>query len=252
MCRRSDAPSDESCPSAPPPPPPPPPSLPPPRIPGAGQLACREVLHPGRAVAIEKDAVGTDELERIPLDRVVARGEHDAPGGTVVQSGELCRGSGGEPEIDHIAADGHEPRDRGVREHRAGNTGVTSQHDGRVFPFPFSLAPVPRHRPHPERRRIARDGFRSEVLADDAANAGYADHERVGHGGNVETVGGRVNPTRSGASHSAGTRGPKHLPLGGGDRQAADFRERVLERLHSAGIELPPLAHVQLFQRSLD
>src|SRR5439155_19981749 len=42
----------------------------------------------------------------------------------------------------------------------------------------------------------ARDEFRREVLADDPAHAGDADHEGVGHGGNVGTGVGRGNRTR--------------------------------------------------------
>src|SRR2546425_12155451 len=56
------------------------------------------ILPPGRQVAdprarsgIKKDAIGADELERVPFDGIVAGGEDDAAGGPMMLYGELYR-----------------------------------------------------------------------------------------------------------------------------------------------------------------
>src|SRR5437870_1182313 len=44
-------------------------------------LPRRQVAYPRARYTIKKDAIGTDELERIPFDGIVAGGQDDAAGG---------------------------------------------------------------------------------------------------------------------------------------------------------------------------
>ena len=156
----------------------------------------RERHHLRPTLRIKKDAVGADELEGVPLDRVVARREDDAAGGAVVLDRELRRGRGDQPQVDHVAADRHEARRRGAREHRPGRASIPAQHDGGAAAGPLPRSPFTGRCPNPKRRRVARHGLRRQVFADDAPDAGDADHQGIRHGGNVGTAGGRVNMTR--------------------------------------------------------
>jgi hypothetical protein len=64
-----------------------------------------ERAHFGAFSGFQKQPGRADELERIPLDRIVARRNHEAAGGMMVLDGELAGGRGGETDVDHVAAD---------------------------------------------------------------------------------------------------------------------------------------------------
>ena len=53
----------------------------------------------------EEGALVIEELQGIPVLRVVARRDDDAGIGTLLGDGKLCRRGGGETDIDHIKAD---------------------------------------------------------------------------------------------------------------------------------------------------
>ena len=60
---------------------------------GTRQGSCRgQFPYSGARDGIKKDAIGADELQRVPLDRVMAGGENDAAGGAMVLNRQLYRG----------------------------------------------------------------------------------------------------------------------------------------------------------------
>ena len=56
-------------------------------------LPRRQFAYPGPRYPIKKDAIGPDEFESIPFDRIVASRDDDAAGGPVVLHRQLYRGS---------------------------------------------------------------------------------------------------------------------------------------------------------------
>ena len=55
--------------------------------------------------ASRKSPLGPDELERVPLDRVVAGRDHQAARGVMVLDGQLAGRRRGQPDVDHVAPD---------------------------------------------------------------------------------------------------------------------------------------------------
>jgi hypothetical protein len=53
-----------------------------------------QFAYPRARGSIKKDAIGPDELERVPFDGIVAGGEDDAAGGPMMLHRELYRRSG--------------------------------------------------------------------------------------------------------------------------------------------------------------
>ena len=141
----------------------------------------RELPHARAGGAIEKDAVGADELEGVPFDGVVARGEHNPARGTVVLHGELDGGRRDEANVDHPAPDRHQAGRSGACEHGSGCAGITPQHDARRLALPPSPVPRPGLCPNAERRRPPGDDFGGEVRTDQAPHPRHAHHEGAGH-----------------------------------------------------------------------
>jgi hypothetical protein len=81
--------------------------------------------------AIEKEAGRTDELERVPLDRIMARRDSETASRLVVLDRELNGWSWNHSDIEYIASNRLE---RGVHdrlEHGAGHAAVTTNDDAR-------------------------------------------------------------------------------------------------------------------------
>src|SRR6266849_5599465 len=129
---------------------------------------------------IEEDAVRSDELEPIPLDRVVTGGDGDAARGAVMLDGQLDRGGGNEADVDHVASRGGQAGRDGRRERRARGAGIAPQHHRLAPPVAGSL-------PHPPPERLGPTSYdlRRQVLAHDATHARDPDHQGVGHAGNL-------------------------------------------------------------------
>src|SRR5205085_2306966 len=118
---------------------------------------------------VEKLAARGEELERVPLGGIVAGGEDDPARRVQDFDGELGGGRGRQPDVDQIAAGSGEPGGDGLEHHWTRLAGVAADD----------------HRPVAEtareRRTEAREHRRGERIADDAAHAGDADHERGAH-----------------------------------------------------------------------
>ncbi len=89
----------------------------------------RQFAYPRARHTIKKDAIGTDELERVPFDGIVARGEDDAAGGPMMLDGKLDGGCCHEAHIDYIAP--HRVNTSGgcAGEHGARGAGVAPDDD---------------------------------------------------------------------------------------------------------------------------
>ena len=144
-------------------------------IEGLPALLSRLVASPdGRAlVGAEELPARGQELERVPRRRVVARGEDHAPRRPEVLHRDLRRRGGGEAEIDHVPTGAHEPRRDGAMHQRPGAPRIATDHHGAGWQNPG------------KGRGEARHDRGGQALADDAADAGDADHERSGHGGHT-------------------------------------------------------------------
>ena len=125
------------------------------------------------SLAGEEQAVGTHELERIPLDWIVARRNDDPPGGVVMLDGELSGGCGDQSALDHGCPNRSQARSHGIGEHRARRSGIPRNDDSRRV-ISHEL---------PERCRISCDDFRDQVLPDEAPYSGDAPHQGVTHWG---------------------------------------------------------------------
>src|SRR5207249_5863890 len=90
-----------------------------------------QVQDPRAACPVKKDAVGPDELQRVPLDRVVTRRDRDAAARAVVQDGELNGGGGRETDINHRATGPSQSRDHGFGEAGPRLAGIAADNDGR-------------------------------------------------------------------------------------------------------------------------
>ena len=132
-----------------------------------------EGAHLGPLRGTQEEAIGPDELERIPLDRVVTRGDAEAASGMMMLDGELERGGRREADVDHIGADALEGRAGHRVEEGAGDAAIAAQHDG--------ARGAARDRPGPEGGGVACDDFRGQPMADPSPDAGDADHQtRIG------------------------------------------------------------------------
>ncbi len=140
------------------------------RVRGASHLAVSSQLGDLRSILdAQVDAVGPDELERVPFDGIVTRGEDDPTGGAGVLDGELHRGGRHESDVDHPASHRHEPGRRRAREQRARSPRVSTEDD------------FPGLRPGPERRCPTGDDLGSEVGADEPPYPRHPNHEGIGH-----------------------------------------------------------------------
>ena len=74
-------------------------------------------------------ALTVEQLERVPLPRVVARGYDYAAVGPAHAHGELCRGRRGQPYVHHVEAHADERAADYAAHHVARDAGITAYHD---------------------------------------------------------------------------------------------------------------------------
>jgi hypothetical protein len=127
-----------------------------------------EAPHRRPLVRLEKEPARADELEGVPLDRVVARRDHEPPRGAQLLDRQLRRRRGRQPEVDDPAADRLERGEHRAVEHRPRHPAVSPDDD--------RGGGGARARPRAERRREVRDDLRREPLAHAPADPGHADH----------------------------------------------------------------------------
>ena len=72
---------------------------------------------------------GPDQLERIPLDGVVAGRQHEPPRGVVVLYGQLAARRRREPDVDDVAADELQRADDDAVKHRSRDAAIPTDHD---------------------------------------------------------------------------------------------------------------------------
>ena len=125
-----------------------------------------------RGLAVEEHPLRRDQLEGVPLGRIVARGHRDAPGRIVVIHGEQDGRRRNDPDIDHVHADRLEAREHRPPEHRPGGPRVPPHDDRTVVTL--------RSQPGPEGGRDAGDEFGGHRGTDASADSGNADHQIVG------------------------------------------------------------------------
>jgi hypothetical protein len=113
----------------------------------------------------EVEAVAAHELERVPLGRVVAAGDRDAPARPEPRHGELQARRRADAEVAHLAADREQARGDRRLQHRAGGPGVAADE----HPPPVDVGA--------ESLGEAHDQLRGERLADHPAHAGDPDLE---------------------------------------------------------------------------
>ena len=140
--------------------------------PRARRALLGQTAHLGTGHGIEKDAIRTNELERVPFDRVVTGGEDQPRPGVVVLDGHLHRRRGHDAEIDHVNAHRQKAGDGGVAEHRPGRPGIAPQH--------HALA-APGTHPGTQRGRMTGDQLGGQVGANVSSQAGHGNHQGVRH-----------------------------------------------------------------------
>ena len=120
----------------------------------------------------EELAALVEQLQRIPLLRVVARSENDASTSQLVCDGQLGGGRRGQIDVDHIEAHAHQRAHDDRFDHRPRHAGVASDDNAVLLAFRRAVADpcgVSRRKLHNRERvqplvRTATDG---------AADAGY-------------------------------------------------------------------------------
>ncbi len=138
---------------------------------------------------VEKGTVGSEKLVGVPRRRVMTGGDGDAAGGGEFFHHEPDRRRRSEADVVHVAAGRLETREREMAHHMPGKTAVAAQHD---------VSAVGESR---EGQNVAEEGFRNQGVADDAADAGNADHGLLGHNSTgVRLAGLPVKGNRSGNS----------------------------------------------------
>src|SRR5262249_23839946 len=116
-----------------------------------------------RLAGIQKETARTDELQRVPFRRIVTRCDRDAALRAPVTHLELNSGHRTHADVDDAVAGGEDAGDDGVFDHLAGGSRIASDDDRAGA------------RVRSESLREARQEFRCERLAHDAADAGDAD-----------------------------------------------------------------------------
>ena len=94
--------------------------------------ALHERAHRLPLVLLEEQARRADELQRVPLDGIVAGREHQAAARVVVLDRQLAARRRGEADVDHVAAGRHQRRHRDRLEHRARHAAVAADDDARL------------------------------------------------------------------------------------------------------------------------
>jgi hypothetical protein len=131
-----------------------------------GQLAVLDQrAQPLALLGLDEQPVRPHELERVPLGRIVARGDRDPARRAVVRHRQLDRGRGQQPAVDHLATHRQEASLRCCSKHRARDAGIATHHDG-------AAPPLRRH--VPERRREPGHQLGRQPDAHDAAHTRHA------------------------------------------------------------------------------
>ena len=125
-------------------------------------------LHLAGAFGVEEDPVPADQLEAVPLGRVVAGGEDDGAVGGQLEDHQLGGGGGAGAEVEDGAA--------GLLQGLGGGAGEGLARGARV---PGEDDPGPVRQAGGEGAGEAADRLLGERPADDAADAGGAHHEGV-------------------------------------------------------------------------
>ena len=102
----------------------------------AGVLEALLLGHRQHALALgvgEEFAVGVEQLQGVPLTRVVRRGDDDAAVGPLGDDGHLGARRGAEPDVDHVGAAGQQGALDQIGDHFARNTGVAAYDYGKFF-----------------------------------------------------------------------------------------------------------------------
>src|SRR6185312_3128423 len=142
------------------------------RIPtGASNSLFDQPAHLDAFAVLEKETRRPDELERVPLDWVVARRDHEAPRRVMVLDGELAGGRRGEPDVDHVATDRLQCGEHDAMKHRSGYAAVP--------PDDYRSRAATSARPGAETGGISRDDLWREPLADSSANPRHTHHQPI-------------------------------------------------------------------------
>jgi hypothetical protein len=141
----------------------------------SGDITVNDSSHVGRFGAVEEQPGRPDELEGIPLNGVVTRGDCKTARRAMVLYGELNGRSRHHSDIEDVAADGLERRvDHGLK-HRTRNATVAAYDDRR-------LATAARQRPGAKSGGEFGHDLRRERFADSPAHTGDAHHQSfIGH-----------------------------------------------------------------------
>src|SRR6185312_10780888 len=142
-------------------------------------------LHPFSS--IQEQSARPDELERVPFDRIVTGRDRQPARGVMMLDRELNRWRGRESDVDHIATNRLQRRERRAMKHRSGHTRVASAHDatcrrGVWRRGPFAVCP------RAEAGREPRHHFRRERFAYAPAHPGHANHQAFVHAVTSVTV----------------------------------------------------------------
>ena len=139
------------------------------RVPGcARNTTVHQRAHVRAFIGREKEPRRPDELECVPLDRIVAGRDAEAAGRVVVFDGQLDGGSGCHTDVDHGAANRLQCAVHNAREHRSGDSTVTSD-DDRASALPCG--------PSAKGGGEGRDDFRSQPVAHTSAHTGHTHHQ---------------------------------------------------------------------------
>ena len=148
----------------------------------ARDAACRRVAHSRPFRPGQKQPGGADELERVPLDRVVARGDREAARRVMCLYRELNGRRWREPNIDHVAPHRLQGSDDGAVKHRTRHAAVATDDDGRTPAVRLGRCGSLRGGPCAKPGRVGGHHLWRESFADPSPYAGDTDHEPVRHG----------------------------------------------------------------------
>ena len=172
------------------------------------------------------DAVVAEELDAVPHDGVVGGGDDDGGGGFEETAHEGDGGSGDDAEVDDIDADGEEAGGDGGEDHGAGRSGVAADGDGGTLAG--CQLPIADFEEVAEGLAEFGGDVGGEGVADEAADAGDADHEDGGggHGWGYSRkleVGSRKLEAKFRGIITGGGRGGE-LRINGGQTSISEFR----------------------------
>ena len=146
-----------------------------PRPPPSSPVLPNQLLHPRAIRLVQEDPIGPDELQSVPLDRVVARRDRDPAAGHMMLDSQLDGRGRDETDGDDGTPHRDQPVDHCPLERRPGLSGIPSD-DHQRLPLLGPEAEGPRVPPH---------DLLGQVLPHDASDARDTDHQRAGHADNL-------------------------------------------------------------------